>query len=79
VIGIGIVFIVSMLVAIGYRCAAKDLGWDVPAVRRILIALVIALSLATTLYAAEIVIIGCHDVTKYGLLWWLLWCAEHSS
>ena len=76
---LGIMFIVCMLVAIGYRCAAKDLGWDVPAVRRILLALVIAMSLATTLHAAEIVIVDCHDVEKYGWLWWLMWCAEHSS
>jgi ABC-type amino acid transport system permease subunit len=74
------VVVVILVSAIGYVCAALDLHWPLP-VKQIVLAVVLALTLSTALYAAEIVMLGCNDFERYSFLWYISGCfwGEHSS
>jgi hypothetical protein len=60
-------------------CVKHDLPHLYLRVRRVVFGLMTALALASTTTYIIISAISCNDVDRYSLLWYLLWCMDHSS
>jgi len=75
---VGLSFVVAIAVGILW-CVKHDLPHLYVRVRRVVFGLMTALALASTMTYIIISLVDCGDVEKYSLLWWLMWCAEHSS